>query len=480
MSRNCRVLPLLILASLAGCSVALALTQAQVGQLVFVEQSELPRLVVDRAVFLPDGHVAVGGWFEWPGSPVVAIFPNDLQAMQIGTQAASPRFAVSPDGKTIAFWKRVKVGQQDRGDLNLVRLDGQMVTTLGEPIPISDSMHLAWLPANGPLVYSTEDPQRPVGVLYALDLTGGKPRKVLELHQGQWRDLQPGSAAGTVLAHWGATETAVYSVNCLPGATTTPQPAALTLPSPDGTGKTLELDAQGQLVLGVSATEGVVVDREVRCARWRPDGQAILYAKDRQLFVVGQNGTEPRLLVEVTAQDPNLYLRGCAWSPDGNSLVYWGASGASGRAWRASLGLERLTARFTFPREAPVKADNRLWVVTKFQKDAFGNIVEPVWNTLKAMFVVTRILRTPEGVIAEAINSGGQAGTAERLAGEALSTQPPGGHISIGVAGQPPATWSRTSTFKFRSGLVGWLEKTKYIGQPGTLTLERQILGAEE
>ena len=472
------LLPMLVATALLACSLASALTEAEVGQLVFVEQAELPRLVADRISFLPDGHVAVGGWFEWPGAPVVAVFPNDLQAMQIGTQAASPRFALAPDGKSLAFWKRVKVGPQERAELNIIRLDAQMLTTLGEPIPISDSMHLAWLGPSGPIVYATEDAQRGVGVLYALDLVGGKPRKVLELHEGQWRDLQPASAAGLAVAQWGGSTTTAYGINCLPGANATPVPASMVMPCPDGTRRTLELDAQNQLILGLSDTEGVVVDREVRCARWRPDGKAILYVKDKQVFVVGPSGSQPRLLANAGAADPNLFLRGCAWSGDGTSLVYWGASGASGRAWRASLGTERLTARFSFPKDTPVKADNRLWIVTKFQKDAFGNIIEPVWSTLKAMFVVTRILRTPEGVLAEAINSGGQAGTAERL-GVAVGPAPAAtGHISIGLAGQQPATWSSTSTLKFRPELVGWLEKTKYVGQPGTLTVERQVLGA--
>ena len=312
----------LLAAGLLACLPASALTNAEVAQLTFVEQSELPRLMADRVTYLPDGHVAVGGWFEWPNAPVVAVIPNDLAAMQIGTQAASPRFAVAPDGKSLAFWKRVRVGQQDRAELTIVRLDSQMVTTLGEPVAVSESMHLAWLPGDGPLVYATEDAPRGVGVLYALDLAGGKPRKLVELHEGQWKGLQTGAAPGRVTALWAGSTVAAYSVNCLPGDYVPPTPASLAAPAPDDSKRTLEVDPGGQLVLAVSDVEGVVVDREVRGAQWRPDGQAICYVKDKQLWIVGAAGTEPRLLA--TVADAGVFLRGCCWSPNGVNIAYWG------------------------------------------------------------------------------------------------------------------------------------------------------------
>lgn len=472
---------MLVLVSVAGllCGAgAWGLTDAEVAQLVLVDQTELPRMLTDRVEFLPDGHLAVGGWLEWPNSPVVAVFPNDLMIMQIGTQAASPRFAVSPDGKALAFWKRVKVGQQDKGELTIVRLDSQMVMPLGEPVTISDTMHVAWLAPNGPIVYATEDAQRAVGALYALDLGGGKPRKTLELHEGQWGGLQRADSPGMAVARWIGPSSASYVVNCQPGEYVPPLPAPLAVVSPDDTHRSLEIDGQEQLIVGISATEGVVADRQVRAAKWRPDGKAILYVKDKQVYVVAPGGGEPRLLVDLTAQDAGIFLRGCAWSADGVGIAFWGTSGASGRTWRATLGMERITARFVFPKDAPIKADNRIWIASKFQKDAFGGVLEPVWSTLKAMMVVTRILRTPEGVIADTMNTGSQSGVVERLAGNAIPAPSAAGHISIGVAGQAPEVWSKTSTLKFRPGLVGWLEKTKWVGQPEALTVERQMLRA--
>jgi hypothetical protein len=464
----------LLLALVVMSSSAFALDPAEINQLVLVDQTDLAKMMVDRVAFLPGGFTVVGGWLEWPATPVVLCVPNTIQAMQVGLQVASPRFALSPDGKRLALWKRVSLGGQDRAELNIVHFESQMVTGVGEPVPITQAMHLVWLP-DGQLVYATDDPQRPVGLLYLVDLTGAKPRKLLELHQGQWDQLRPGAAPGEVYAVWGGSTPTTYAVSCQASAGA-PRIAGSGLPAPDGTGRTLEVDATGALIIGLSATEGVIVDRGVRAAAWRPDGRAILYVKDRQVFVTTGTGQDPRALCDISARAPDLFLRGCVWAPDGVGVAFWGAAGSVGQAWRASLGVERIQARFMFPKEAPVKAEDRLWVVTKFQKDVMGNIIEPVWNTLKAQFVVTRILRTPEGVLAESTSAGAQSGVVDRLSsGPAKEAQEPG-HITIGVAGQTSSLWTRTSALQFRPGLLAWLEKTKHVGQPLSLQVERHML----
>jgi hypothetical protein len=474
MHRRC----LLLIALITMSSSVFALSEAEISQLVPVEQVELAKMMTDRVGFLPGGHAIVGGWLEWPQTPAVLCLPSTIQAMQVGLQAASPRFAISPDGKRLALWKRVSVGGQDRAELNIVQFESQMVSGCGEPIPITQSMYLAWLPG-GQLVYATEDPQRPLGLLYLADLGGGKPRKLLELHEGQWADLRPGPGPAQVYAVWGGTTPTTYSVSC-GGDFAPPMAVANGEVSPDESHRSLETDAQGALIIGLSATEGVVVDRGVRAAAWRPDGQALAYVKDRQVFLTSPTGQEPHLLVDISKTSPDLFLRGVRWSPDGVQVAFWGVAGNSGRAWRASLGVERVTARFTFPREAPIKAENRLWIVTKFKYDVMGNIVEPIWNTLKAQFVVTRILRTPEGIIAESTSAGPQGGIVDRLsAGPAQPDQQPErqpGMITIGVGGQTTSMWSRTSTLQFRPGLTAWLEKTKYTGVPESLQVERQML----
>jgi hypothetical protein len=467
--RSCLLIVLVVMSS-----SVFALDQAEIGQLVLVDQTELAKMMVDRVAFLPGGYAVVGGWLEWPLTAVVLCVPNTIQAMQVGLQVASPRFAISPDGKRLALWKRVSIGGQDRAELNIVHFESQMVTGVGEPVPITQAMQLAWLP-DGQLVYATEDLQRPVGLLYLADLTGGKPRKLLELHQGQWVDLRPGAALGEVYAVWGGSTLTTYAVSCQASAGA-PRASGAGVPAPDGTGRTLEVDAQGALIIGVSATEGVIVDRGVRAAAWRPDGQAILYVKDRQVLVTSGTGQDPRVLADISNEAPDLFLRGCGWSADGIHVTYWGIAGNAGRAWQAGLGLERILGRFMFPKEAPVKAGDRLWIVTQFQKDVMGNIIEPVWNTLKAQFVVTRILRTPEGVMAESVNAGSQSGVVERLSAGPVKSDEKPGHITIGVAGQTSSLWTRTSTLQFRPSLLAWLEKTKCVGQPQSLQVERHML----
>lgn len=457
---------------------ALALEEADLAQLVPLEQTELPRLVVDRLAWLPDGrHVVMGGWLEWPDAPIVAAIPNDLPALQAGAQAASPRFAIAPDGSAVAFWKKVRIGQQDRAELNLVRLDSQMVSTLGEPVEISSGLHLVWLPG-GPIVYGTEEAAKGTAQLWAADLTGGKPRSLLSLQGAAWQDLTASPDPGVVIARCTGGEQAAYAVNAQTGQYAPLGRGSRATPAPDGSGRSLEIDAEGALILNVSATEGVIVDRGVRAAQWRPDGQAVLYVKDHTVGLTNATGTVTRSVAQLTDKEANTFLRGCVWAPDGVSVAYWGAVGATGRAWRASLGQEAVTARFSFPREAPVKAGQRVWVVSKYQTDAFGRIIEPVWKTLKGCFVVTRILRTPEGTVAEAASSGQESGVVERVAGAEISNNDDSGHIRIGLEGQLATAWTRTRTLRFREGLRGWLEKTSFDSQPLSLSVERHLLPA--
>lgn len=454
---------------------ATALDEMVVSQVVLVDQAELPRLVVDRAQWLPDNrHLLLGGWLEWPGVPVVTVVPNDLPALQSPGQVASPHFALSPDGRSVAFWRKVSLGGKDMAELNLVRLDYEMTSTLGEPVPISPALHLLWLEA-GLICFTVEDATQGAA-LWTADLNGGKARQVFAVQEAVWQNLVPSIEPGQVICHLGGATEASYAVNPQTGQYIPLARSARAERAPDGSGRSLEIDADRNLVLTVSETEAVIVDRGVRAAHWRPDGQAVLYVKDHEVVLANATGAVRRTLVTLKDADAVTYLRGCAWAADGVGICYWGAYGASGRAWRGTLGTERVTARFSFPTEAPVKAGSRLWVVAKFQTDSLGRIVEPVWSTLKAQFTVTRLLRTPEGIVAEATSTGAEPGVVERVGGEQVTTSDDSGHIRIGVEGQMATAWTRTRTLRFRPGLRAWLEKTQFDGEPLSLNVERSIL----
>jgi hypothetical protein len=471
---------------LTGCvalpGAAGALDEAALGQVVLVDQAELPRLIVDRAQWLPDSsHVLLGGWLEWPDVPLVAVAPNDLPALQNPGQAASPHFALSPDGLVLAFWRKVRLGEEDKAELALVRIDNQMLSTLGEPVDITPALHLLWL-KDGPICYTTEDPQLGA-VLWAADLSGGKARQVFAVKAATWQGLLPSVEPGQVICHLGGAAEASYAVNPLTGQYLPLARSARAQRCPDGSAKSLETDKDSSLVVTVSDTEGAIVDRGVRAAQWRPDGQAVLYVKDHEVVLTSANGASRRVVTTLTGTDASTFLRGCAWANDGVGVCFWGAFGATGRAWKAFLGTERVTARFRFPSEAPVKAGSRLWVVSKYKADTLGRIIEPVWSTLKAQFAVTRILRTPEGIVADAASAGQEAGVVERVGGEVVTAADDSGHIRIGVEGQMATAWTRTRTMKFRQGLRGWLEKTQYDGEPLSLNVERSLLppiGQEE
>lgn len=465
----------LLLSVLAWPGAAAALDQATVGQVVMVDQAELPRLIVDRAQWLPDNHhVLLGGWLEWPDVPVVTVAPNDLPALRSPGQAASPHFALSPDGLSLAFWRKVSIGGEDRAELNLVRLDHEMASTIGEPVAITPALHLLWL--DGGLICFTIEDETLGAALWTASLAGGQARQVFAVKDAVWQSLVPSIEPGQVVCHLGGAAEASYAVNPQTGQYIPLARSARAERAPDGSGKSLEIDADRNLILTVSDTEGAIVDRGVRAAHWRPDGQAVLYVRDQEVLLASANGALRRVLVSLTGTDAATYLRGCAWAGDGVGVCYWGAYGATGRAWRGSLGTERVTARFSFPGEAPVTAGSRLWIVLKYQTDALGRIVEPVWSTLKAQFNVTRILRTPEGIVAEAASAGQEPGVVERVGGEQVTATDDSGHIRIGVEGQMATAWTRTRTLKFRPGLRAWLEKTQFDGEPLSLNVERSLL----
>jgi hypothetical protein len=472
-----RLLTLQLVALLLIATAAHALTEAELRGLVPVSRTDLPRMLIDQLRWLPDSrHLAVGGWLDWPQTPMVAVLPNDVPAMQSGSQAASPHFALSPDGNALAFWRKVQVGQQDRAELTLVNFVTGVVSTLGEAVDISASLHLVWSQSAGPILYTLDDPQRNRGLLMAADLRGGRPYKVVELTDGAWGNLLPGPVPGQVLANWTGNKPGNYLIDY---RTAQILPAGINpdvVRSPDGSGHSFEIDSAFSLQLTLSAVEAVVLDRGVRAAAWRPDGKALLYVKDNEAYLASPSGGLPHRFWRGGAADAQTFLRGCAWSPDGVRIVVWGVSGSSGRGWQAALGQERVSARFFFPAMAPVKIGSRLWIASKFYYDTNDTIIKPVWETLKAVFSVTKLLRTPEGTVAEAVSAGDQAGVADRVALSLRPATEQTGHINISIGGEVAANWTQAATLQFKPGLRAWLEGTHFTGRPQSLSLERLTL----
>ena len=76
----------------------------QVRQLHVVRDQPVAEMLVDAACWLSDERgLAVGGWGQWPSDPLVCVYPMGAPAVRLD-RAASPRFALSPSRREIAYW----------------------------------------------------------------------------------------------------------------------------------------------------------------------------------------------------------------------------------------------------------------------------------------------------------------------------------------------------------------------------------------
>ncbi len=429
-------------------------------------------LLVNQAQWLEDGTTVVaGGWQQWPNQCAVVIYGSGDAAARLCPEAASPHFAVAPHGPRIAYWRKVTMEQGAAAELSVLDLAGPVISTLGAPRSINPAMHLAWL-SDQQILFSFQRDETSSGALFVGDLRGGAPVEVLRREGGTWQALKqmPGrSVIAEFLTAGGLLRHHIWLMSSGQVQITPLQPLAAAEPL------SFDLDAEGQLIFNQSATEGVIVDRGVTSFCVSPDQRAAIYTKPHKLMAVSVEEVTPRCLRNTPAA---FALRGCSWSPATSNICVWGKAGASGRLWYALLGTEHVTGRFEFEVGSQVAAGCRLWVAKRFQLDGTGAVVEPDWPTLKALFVVTRVLRGTDKIVAEAASVGSQAGVVLRMTG---SEDPPhledsGAHVRIGVSTEPATEWLQSFRAKPLPDLAAWLQDTSDVGHPLSITVERRVL----
>jgi len=430
-------------------------------------------LLVNQAQWLDDGAtVVVGGWQQWPDQRAVVICGADSAGAQLCPDAVSQHFAVAPHGRRIAYWRRVPMEQGAAAELSVLDLAGPVISTLGAPRSINAGMHLAWL-SDQQILFSFQRDETRTGTLFVADLRGGAPVEVMRREGGVWQALNqmPGptaisefvTAAGLLRHHVCLMSSGQVQITPL-------EPLGGTEPL------SFDMDAEGQLIFNRSATEGVIVDQGITSFCVSPDRRAVIYTKPHKLMAASVEEYTPRCLKNMA--DAGFALSGCSWSPTTSNLCVWGKAGTSGRLWYGLLGTERITGRFEFDADSQVAAGSRLWIAKRFQLDEAGDVVEPDWPTLKALFVVTRVLRGTNKIVAEAKNAGSEGGVVLRMTG---SENPPrledsDAHIRIGVSTQPATQWLQSFRAKPLPDLAAWLQDSSELGVPLTINVERQVL----
>ena len=459
---------------IAGCSgPAHALTAADVSALVLLEWREAADMVVQEARWFGDNTtLALGGWQRYPDEAAVAIYPGPSGQLHVCPEAVSPRCAVSLDGQRLAYWRRVPMEQGAAAELSVLDVSGPLISTVGAPRRINSAMHLAWL-SDFLILFTFQRDDVVGGTLFVSDLRGGAPVELLMVETGFWHSLRNTAAHDVIAEVSTGLGPALHKVTATPsgpiqvtqiGGPSSVEPASF------------ELDREGRLIYNQSAAEGLIIDHGVTAFALSPDRHAIIYTKPHQIMAIAAGNDQPRCVKRLPQNSPSLV--GCSWSPGTSNICVWGKRGDTGKLWYGLLGTERVTGRFRFPADAEVRAGSRIWVATRFYLDEGGKVKEPDWKTLKACFVVTRVLRGTDRIIAEADNAGDEGGVVARLAG---SENPPhmedsGTHIRIGTGAQPPTQWMQSFSAAPVGELGAWLQDTPHVGDLLSIGVRRDVL----
>ncbi len=425
------------------------------------------------AAWLADGSaVAYGAYSADTGEPIVALAPPGPGHVRRLSGVASPHFAVAPRGRVVAYWQEVASEVGATAELSLIDLATESISTLGAPRSVNPAMHLAWLD-EGRILFTFQRSESGVASLFCADIRGGTPTELLRLDQCTWTALErtPGDEIVGHLRSSAGMRRFRVSVGDSGEVITSPADTAFARE-----GAPVELDPDGRLIRSTSPTEAVIIDSGVTglCFR-RPENTAI-YTRSHSLMVTGLGGSEPRMLYKLPRQAPP--LTGCAWSATLTEVCAWSGAASPGGLWCGRLGTEIVDARFRFGGTSEVAGGSRIWVALRFMISEKGIVTEPDWQTLKACFVVTRVLRSSEFTIAEARSVGAQGGVVERLTG---SADPPPvdehrSHIRIGAADERPREWMSSFRAQPLPGLGGWLEKTPEVGAILSVDVERREL----
>jgi hypothetical protein len=150
-----------------------------------------------------------------------------------------------------------------------------------------------------------------------------------------------------------------------------------------------------------------------------------------------------------------------SWAPDGSEILYWRAAGQAGQVRRVQLGLEEVTIRVRYPKDARPQPGQQVWVASKLHFDSSGRVKEPVWKTLKGQFLVRRILPGVDGAIAEAVSIGTQARVLSR----------------ISKPGPEAARTASRAELDPLPGLFAWVQGTQWAGELVGVEVRRAPLG---
>lgn len=246
------------------------------------------------------------------------------------------RFAVSPDGTSLAFIRQ----QSPPGSIILVMplSGGAPSSVLGESSWIG---HLAWTVSGRDLIFSSD--RRGGSKLWRVPAAGGEPRLLSLAGENAW--FPTTSPTGNRLAFVQERQTANLAEIELGDS---PEPVRRSRPiapttredwsprySPDGGMLAFHSNRSSTYQIWVSGADGsqpvpitAYTEGNTAWPSWSPDGSQIAFSHKGELRVISSRGGASRTLVN------HEYTQGPVWSRDGQWIYYYSQGAKSGQVWK--------------------------------------------------------------------------------------------------------------------------------------------------
>ena len=503
-----RALGLLIAAAVCaqGAWCAPWLDEQSIRRLVVMEDVAAAPLLAEQIGWLEPGGIVVSGWERWPDQPALVCFDCHGLGLPQAPRPLSffPFFALSPSCDRLAHWRRPAEQEQAGGQLMAVDLPSRTAAPLGEPASFASAGPLVML-ADGTVIASYQS-EGGDSVLVKVSPEGAQQTLAefgQEVCEGLALEPEGSAAAGGaaavqpqrtyVLARCAGEQRHCYRIDVAAGvwAEVEPQRCELHDPLRAGLPIGVRLDSEDGLVRDVGGApargaaaaqtqggaEEMLLATEVQAACSWPGASAIIYADAGGLGVVSLTGRIKRHLWGAQ-RSSGARAHKLAWSPDGVYVAHCYQREHTGDVRRAALGTEEVKVRLNLPAESRIKPTDRVWVAPRFRFDEQGRVIEPVWETLKALLRVQQVAQAEEGFVADTVSEGIEGGVVERLTGSNRAPRGTDSHVAIGDASRPPTAWVQTFTAEPLPELRAWVQGETVVGTLLSVVVTRRRLMA--
>lgn len=445
------------------------LTSDVVGRLV-VMQDRVAEGLMARQLLEFGPAVVVGGEEAGSGLPFVLLLDAPGSWLKALPDPAAPYVAVSPDGRRLAYWRRVQV--QETADMaQIVAVDpaSGRFQTLSPPQLFLPGGVLHWpMASNVVFTASRPLPSGRAGVVWRLDVATGQTFCLVE--------RPAGTLPGRLLASDQADEviyTDSHGTLAVPITGAEPRQVDIErlLWRRPGADQWLCLAPRVEL-RGPNGTVAALPLRATHAA-WAAGGMAVMLSARGRLFVAPGDLSFVRQLCGFEGQ-PREFTR-VLWRRN-IAEIACATLAPSPAVHLASLGVELVAASIFFPVTAQPQPGSKIWIALGFERDEFGQVVKPRWPTLKACFTVTASQQSEGGVLVEAENAGLQGGVVERIAMPPAS--PTGlSEIATSVSGRR-VVWVQRYDVAPRHDLRAWIDGVPALGQLRSIHVERRRIDA--